>query len=305
MRVLVTGATGFLGSSVTRRLVTEGHAVGVLARGESRLDTLQDLLPRIAVHRHDGSYASLLAAIRATKPEAVVHLASLFLMQHQAQDVARLVESNLGFPVQLLEAMCQEGVGQLINTGTSWQHWRNENGNPVNLYAASKQAFESLLAYYVEAKGLKAITLKLFDTYGPGDTRPKLFSLLRRSTKTGELLRMSPGEQQLDFVFVDDVVEAYALALRRVSQVSRHECHAVSNPPRLGLRKVAAIYADVVGRPANIEWGGLPYRLREVMLPWSDYSLLPGWQANVALGEGIARMERDPSIGGLLAGQDG
>lgn len=293
MKIFLTGATGFVGSQLARRLLSAGHEVAVLVRAESRLDTLQPVLSQIGVHRYDGSYGSLAQAMHDAKPEAIIHLASLFLVQHKPEDVERLVRANIGFPAQLLEAASQSGVRHLINTGTFWQHYQNEAGNPANLYAASKQAFEALLAWYVEARGMKAITLKLFDIYGPGDTRPKLFHLLRDCARTGNSLKMSPGGQLLDLVFIDDVLDAYELALQRLSGVTGHECYAVSNPVRVSLRELVRTYAEVVGRPVDIEWGGLPYRPREVMEPWSDGTTLPGWQVRTGLEEGIRRMEQD------------
>ena len=301
MKVLLTGATGFIGSKLAQRLVAEGHELEILVRPESKLYILQAVLPKILVHVYDGSYASLLNALEAAQAELVCHVASLFVAEHKSEDVSRLVESNLNFPSQLLEAMNQLGIKRIINTGTSWQHYKNEAYNPVNFYAATKQAFESLLAYYLEAQDFKAITLKLFDTYGPGDTRPKLFSLLRKAARTGEPLRMSPGEQLLDLVYIDDVLDAILLAMAHLSEVEKSESYAVSSPERLSLRELTKIYCETVGRPAPVEWGGLPYRPREVLVPWTDHEPVPGWQPRVSLCEGIARMEKDESIDGLLA----
>ena len=301
VKLLLTGATGFIGSQLAHRLVAEGYELAILVRPDSRLDVLQTVLPQIQIHVYDGSYASLLRAVEAAKPSLVCHLASLFLAQHRPEDVARLIESNLNFPTQLLEAMNHVGVKHLINTGTSWQHFQNESYNPVNLYAATKQAFESLLTYYVEAHGFKAITLKLFDTYGPGDYRPKLFSLLRNAARTGTTLRMSPGDQILDLVYIDDVLDAFFLAVARIPRIDKSENYAVSDSLRLSLRELTKVYSEAVGHPLAVVWGGLPYRPREVLVPWTDYALLPGWQPKTNLHDGITRMEQDSKISGLLA----
>lgn len=301
MKILLTGATGFIGSQLAMRLVAEGYDLAIVVRPDSKLEVLRAVLPRIHVHVYDGSYASLLHAMEAAQPELVCHVASLFLAQHKSEDVAHLVESNLNFPAQLLEVMNQLGIKRLINTGTSWQHYQNKAHNPVNLYAATKQAFESLLAYYLEAQDFKAITLKLFDTYGPGDTRPKLFYLLRKTARTGEPLMMSPGEQLLDLVYIDDVLDAYILALAQLSKVTKAACYAVSNSARLTLQELVRLYGETVKRPVNVQWGGVPYRPREVLVPWADYALVPGWQPKMGLREGIERMEQDGRISGLLA----
>ncbi|UQV47071.1 NAD(P)-dependent oxidoreductase [Janthinobacterium lividum] len=303
MKVFLTGATGFIGSQLVKRLLGDNHEVAILVRQHSDLSVLHDALPKINVHIHDGSYLSLYAALAQTQPDVVCHVASLFLAQHKPEDVTRLIESNLGMPTQLLEAMQQLGLRRLVNTGTSWQHFEDAAYNPVNLYAATKQAFEDLLAYYVSAHGFQAITLKLFDTYGPGDTRAKLFSLLRKTARSGVNLRMSPGEQLLDLVYIDDVLDAYLLAMHRLPAVSAAECYAVSNPERLTLKELVQVYGAVVGKDLQIEWGGLPYRPRETMQPCTHQPRLPGWQPHITLQQGIARMEADTLIDGLLVGQ--
>jgi nucleoside-diphosphate-sugar epimerase len=300
VKVLLTGATGFIGSQLVHRLVAEGHQVAIVVRPESQLDVLDAVLPLVQVHLYDGSYSSLVRALELSESELVFHVASLFLAQHKPEDVARLIDSNLNFPTQLLEAMSHAGVRQLINTGTSWQHYQDETYNPVNLYAATKQGFEALLAYYIEAQGFRAITLKLFDTYGPGDTRPKLFGLLRKTARTGDTLRMSPGEQLLDLVYIDDVLDAYLLAMARIPELEKTASYAVSNPARLSLRELVRVYSATVGRHVNVAWGGLPYRAREVIQPWTRYEVLPGWQARTALVDGIVRMEQDKKVCALL-----
>ncbi len=289
MKVLLTGATGFIGSQLTQRLIAERHQVAIVVRPESKLEILQAILPQIQVHVYDGSYASLVQALGLAQPELVIHLASLFLAQHNEEDVSRLIESNLKFPAQLLEAMSQLGIHHLINTGTSWQNYKNNEYKPVNLYAATKQAFESLLTYYVEAQGLKAVTLKLFDTYGPGDTRPKLLPLLKRAVNTGETLEMSPGEQMVDLVHVEDVMDCFIAAGVRLlkGEVSSTEVYAVCSGEHLSLKDLVGTLAQMTGKRLNVKWGVRQYRNREVMQPWTSGGTLPGWSPRISLASGL------------------
>ena len=205
--ILLTGATGFIGSHLVRRLIGDGWRVHVVARESSRV-LLDGLGGDVCFHVHDGTTEGMIKIVKDAAPVAVFHLASLFLAQHTAGDVTRLMRSNVEFPAQLLEAMAVNDVRMLINTGTSWQHFRNLEYNPVCLYAATKQAFDAILRFYVDNNALKAITLKLFDTYGPGDPRPKLVNLFQRAAASGAALAMSPGEQLIDLVYIDDAVDA-------------------------------------------------------------------------------------------------
>ena len=211
-RALVTGATGFVGSHLVRTMVREGWGVHIVVRPTSDVSALGPERAGVKVHRHDGSRQVLTTALSEAAPDVVFHLASLFISEHKPDDVEPLISANILFPTLLLEAMAMTQVRCLVNTGTAWQHYRDAPYSPVCLYAATKQAFEAVLQYYVETHKFRAITLKLFDTYGPEDRRPKLFSLLAKAAGATEPLAMSAGDQQLDLVYIDDVVAALIAA---------------------------------------------------------------------------------------------
>jgi len=291
-RALVTGATGFVGSHLTRTLVHEGWVVHILARPTADLSALGLAQDRVTVHRYEGSVQALTATLDDSAPDVVFHLASLFISEHDPDDVEPLIAANILFPTLLLEAMSKTRARCLINTGTAWQHYQDAPYSPVCLYAATKQAFEGVLQYYVEAHKFRAITLKLFDTYGPEDRRPKLFSLLARAARSTQPLAMSAGDQHLDLVYIDDVVAAYLSAARRLVDELHggHEVYAVSSGSTVRLRDVVSVYERVKRMHLNIAWGAMPYRQRETMVPWSGGISLPGWKPRVSLSEGIARL---------------
>ena len=286
---LVTGGTGFVGSNLCRRLFNDGWSVHVIAIQNDNFSQLQDLLDAVTIHVHDGTTESMVNIVTAAKPKVVFHLASLFLSEHVVDDISRLITSNVLFGAQLLEAMTASGISEIVNTGTSWQHYENKPYSPVNLYAATKQAFEDILQYYVEAKHISAITLKLFDTYGPNDPRPKLFHLLNRVATENIPLAMSPGEQLIDLVHIDDVINAFAIAAQHLlrAEVIGHEIYGVSSGNPISLKELVALYEQVVGGKISIEWGGREYRYREVMVPCSDLRTIYGWIPAIDLKNGI------------------
>lgn len=294
---LVTGATGYIGASLVRRLTDESWDVHVLVRRTSSLALLEPLLSSITVHVFDGDCATMDNIVKRSNPDVVFHLASLFLSQHRPEDVEPLIRSNVLFSTQLAEAMVNNGCKRLVNTGTSWQHFEGANYCPVNLYAATKQAFEVILDYYVESKGLMLISLALFDTYGPGDPRPKLFSLLAQTAKSQEPLAMSAGEQLLDLVHIDDVVEAFVCTGRAIlDQESGRKRYGVSTGQPVRLKDLVRLYEKVAGVSLPIQWGVRPYRDREVMVPWANCERVPGWEPKVGVTEGLRS---------LLSGTDG
>ena len=90
------------------------------------------------------------------------------------------------------------------------QHYKNKEYSPINLYAATKQAFEDITKYYVRVSNLNFVTLELFETFGPKDTRSKIFNLLSKRTKQEKSIKLSPEKKILDMNYIDDVTDAYA-----------------------------------------------------------------------------------------------
>lgn len=291
-RALITGATGYIGTKLSQRLLAEGWRVDVLVREIAR-PLAQTLVSKVTVHFYDGRTQSVMDAVDAAKPTVVFHLSSLFIAEHRSDQVTDLINSNLLFATQLAEACARNGVKRFINTGTSWQHYRSDFYDPVCLYAATKQAFEDILDFYADAFSMRVITLKLFDTYGPDDPRPKLVNLLVKALESGEALGMSPGEQVLDLVHIDDVTHAFAVAAQQLLDgvlPQPHVRYAVSSGKLLSVQQLVARLEQVSGRAINVTFSARPYREREVMSPWQAGMPPPGWHARIDTDAGFALM---------------
>lgn len=249
----------------------------------------------LVAHLVEPDVGSVVAALRESRADVVFHLASLFRARHEPDDVGPLVEANVLFGARLLEAMRVVGCRRLVNTGSAWQHFGDRADGAVSLYAATKQAFESLLQFYTDSGWLEAVTLVLYDTFGPGDTRPKFLNLLRAAAREGRVFEASPGEQQLDLVHVDDVVEAYVHAAGRLleGRAAGHERFAVCSGEGRSLREIAAAYAEASGRELSVRWGARPYRDREPMQPWRKGAVLPGWTPRWSLRDGLSQLAEE------------
>lgn len=287
MRILLTGVTGFIGSHLARRLAAR-HEVAALLRPGAKRERIQPL--KLKELAWDESAAGLAPLLGAFKPELIIHLASLFIGEHKPGDVEGLVASNVRFPTLLLEAATAAGCRQFINTGSAWQHYDNAAYAPVSLYAATKQAFADILAYYVQVGSVtRALTLELSDTYGPDDPRPKLIPIMRTSAAEGKTMSMSPGDQLVDFVHVEDAGAAYERAIELLPEIPERQSrvYAVRSGAPLKLKDFIALYNEISPKPVKVEWGARPYRARETMQPWTQGQTLPGWQPRINLREGL------------------
>ena len=143
--------------------------------------------------------------------------------------------------------------------------------------------------YYSDVFGIKFCTLKLCDTYGPNDTRKKIFKLFKDYSESGEVLKMSPGEQKIDLIYITDIIAGFThLAELLASEGELADEYVLTSGEQIPLKKLAQRFCDVTGRTLNIEWGGRPYRDREVMVPWKG-TPVPGWKAQVPVEEGIRK----------------
>lgn len=286
---LVTGATGFVGGHLARRLAREGWNVHAVVRRAFDDPKVQALEGVASVHRHDGTTDNLAGIVARAAPAIVFHLASRFVAEHQAADVEPLVRQNLVFGAQLLDGMRAAGVTRIVNTGSAWQHYDNRDYSPVSLYAATKQAFVDLLVYFVEARDFRAITLELTDTYGPHDLRHKLIPIMLDAERNGRELSMVRGETPLDFVHVDDAVEAFVVAARRLMDAvgGGHDVFAVRGTTPVSARDLFDVWARARGISVRARWGELPQRPRAVFEPWTQGTVLPGWAPRVSLHEGL------------------
>lgn len=291
--IALTGATGFLGGRLARALLAAGHPVAALVRADS--PNLARLPAGVTPVPYAGACEPLIAPLRELGVEALIHAATCYRGEHAPADVGPIVDANLRFASEALEAACQAGARRLVNLGSTWQTYESEGYRPVNLYAASKEAFERIIDYYVDAEGVAAVSLRLTDLYGPDDPRRKLLGLLL-DLPAGEALAMSPGEQQLDLLHVDDAVAAVRRALELTTTPGQHACYAVVSGQPLTLRALVAEVSRARGLELAIDWGGRPYRRREVMRPALHLPALPGWQPTIPLATGLAALARSTDV---------
>ena len=296
MKILMTGITGFIGHYLGERLVNDGHEVHAIVRPTSKVTELSENLQRnvkFHVYDKDNTVLDILTdlCVDDKRPDVVYHLATNFMNEHKFEDIQDLIQSNITFGTELLDAMVANNVYNFVNVGTFAQHFEDAEYSPINLYAATKECFEGIIKYYAEVRNLKCIALHLFDTYGADDKRGKILGLLKKISASGETLKMSPGGQLIDIVYIDDVIEAFVAAGKLLAAGKYDYCgtYGVSSTKPIPLREVVKIFENVAGKKLSIVWGGRPYRVREVMVPWSSYKLLPGWQPKVSLQDGIKK----------------
>lgn len=162
---------------------------------------------------------------------------------------------------------------------------------PVNLYAATKQAFSDLLAYYADTGLIRAAALMISDTYGPGDHRPKVLNVVARAARTGERVTFSTGENIYDVLYIDDVVSAFRQAGACLLEGQfRNDVFQIVPEAPLTLRETVEKLLEVGGLTLNAGWGERPPAEREMREALRVCPPPPGWRPQVSLEEGLRRM---------------
>lgn len=268
MKIAVTGPRGFIAKNLVTALKSQGHEIVTIDRG-----ILGESLQRWFAQE---------------KPEAVIHLATLFLKMHSYGDIPKLMESNLTLTTELLENCVMNGVRQFVGFGTYYQF-----PVPATLYAATKSAQEPLFDFYVTQKKLPITVLYLYDTYGPGDLREKILNLLLKAAKTGEELQLSPGEQNLKLLHVNDVCAAILATLTLPGSPEPTPLRFAVEPGESPMLKELALRVEhVTGKKIKAKWGARPYPPGVRMKPELPYPPLPGFQAQKTLEEGLVEMAK-------------
>lgn len=291
-KCIITGATGYIGSHVLKHLLSKGWDIHIIADPRFGYENIKDVLSLIDVFEYSGDINSLCNYFKEVDADVVFHLAAAVITNYTPEQVPVLIQSNVQFGTEVLEAMKNTSTRLFIGTGSYWQNYNSDDYNPVDLYAATKEAFEQITQYYVDAYNYKAVTLKLFDVYGEDDRRPKIWTRLRQIAGTDQTLDVSPGEQKLDLVHVADVARAYECAFEYLKKLVNPclEVYGVYTGERLSLKEAVGLYEKFLKKPINVVFGGKKYRDREVMNPIESLKKVPGWQPMIRPRMGLKNL---------------
>ncbi|HXK38344.1 MAG TPA: NAD(P)-dependent oxidoreductase [Candidatus Paceibacterota bacterium] len=288
MKILVTGATGFIGSNLVERCIENGDEITALIRpttNTTKLDT------RVRTHNFTGDMYSIEELFAKNYFNGVIHLATHFLAQHRPQDITQLLESNISFGTKLLDVATRHETPWFINTSTFVQYAADGTYAPMNLYAATKQAFADIVRYYAETSPTTIIDITLFDTFGKGDTRRKLANILLEAAQKKMPLDMSPGEQILDISPIENIIDGFERMLELLSSPAqtnlRGKSFVLSSGEQMTLRDFVALFGRICGHPIDARFGALNYRPREIMLPLQHGLIVPGWEPRLTLEEAL------------------
>lgn len=297
-KILISGATGFIGSHLTRRLIKEGYNVAIIKRRNSNIWRIKDLIDKIVSYDTDlQDTDEVIKVVIDFQPTIIFHLAAYYAVDHEPEEISSMIETNVLGTINLLEAAKEAKIELFVNTSSCFVYEQNaekikEDANlkPLNLYALTKIHTEQACSFYAEKYRIKTITFRLFPPYGPADHERRLIPYVIKSFYQGKPLKLTSGMQKWDFTYVDDIVDAYVRLLSASNLPDGHDIFNIGTGKAASIREVVLWIKELMGITYEPEWGALPHRQNEVWFICAEISKAKAflnWQPSKILKEGI------------------
>ena len=286
--ILLTGATGFLGSYLLKDLLLKGYKVVILKRSTSNTDRLESLLDQCV--SYDVDIQPLELAFEKQRIDVVIHLACHY--GRNDDPIHEVIESNLIFGLRILDACLKFNTDTFFNTDTLLQ-------KHLNIYTLSKKQFVEWLKQASDK--IQVVNLKLEHIYGPKDDTTKFVPWLLSKLKANvPEVKLTLGEQERDFIYIDDVVSVYLILLGKKNSLPGFSEFDVGTGQLITVRefveRVVFLYQQSIAQvQTKLLFGAIPYRKDEMMSINVDTEDLKkiGWQSKISLDEGLNKIIKE------------
>ncbi len=292
-RVLLTGATGFIGSHVIRCLLARDCEIMILMRPQSDPWRIADVLPHLhVIHADLADVSNVADDICAFAPDVTVHLAWYGVGNRHRNDPQQV--SNISATLNLLDVAHRAGTHSWIGLGSQAEYGvynraisEDTPANPTTLYGVVKLSTCLLTQRLCRIYGMRWVWLRLFSSYGPGDHPGWMIPYVILTLLRGERPALTAGEQRWDYLFVEDVAEAICSVMVKsnaqgVFNLGSGEAHTV--------RSIVERIRDLIDPSLPLGFGEIPYRPDQIMHLQADITRLrqaTGWKPMVSLDEGL------------------
>ena len=296
--VFLTGATGFIGSHLLKRLVKEGCNVHISIRKNSSLWRIEEFKNKFISHEIDlTDFEAVRSLIKQIEPDIIFHLAA-YGVDYRQQDIHKTLDANISASVGLFEAFLENKVHRFIHTGSCFEYGQKNKPiseldllDPTSLYGATKASSVHLLSSM--AKGMqsgKLVILRPFGVFGEYEGLHRFVPQVIDKLKCGHVVQMTLGEQIRDYIYIDDLIDAYILA-SIVPLENKLKIINIGSGQGIAMKDLALMISKQIGVSNDmLQFGALPYRPDEMMYLVANIdkakSLL-GWEPKVPIEKGL------------------
>ena len=295
-RTLLTGASGFVGANLARRLLADGHQVHFLMRHGYQQWRIQEIEPHVQIHEIDMLDAAALdRLVSHIRPDWVFHLAAHGAYSWQ-DDLKSILDTNLHSTIHLVNACLRSGIEAFIHAGSSSEYGikdhapcEKEAPEPNSHYAVAKAAATMYCQFVARRDTAPITTLRLYSAYGPYEEPRRLIPMLAVRGLQGNYPPLVAPDIARDYVHVDDVVEAFILAATHATK-NPGAIYNIGSGRQTTLREAVASVRQVLSIAAEPVWGTMPSRKWDATVWLAKPDLAHkeiGWAATLPFAAGF------------------
>jgi nucleoside-diphosphate-sugar epimerase len=289
-KILVTGSTGFVGQHLVKKLIDLNYSVLEITRNKKKSNQLfNKCTTKLSLDDENFS-----CKVLEFNPRIVIHLASYLTSSDELNEIEKLINSNIIFLTKLLNVVSKLNLNLFVNTGTFAEFKDGKDiYKPAYLYAATKTATRYILDYYSNTYCFNHCTVVPYTIYGGIDSSKKIIDLIIESMNVDNKLDLSPGDQILDFIHVEDVVSFYIHLIENFSKIPNQSNFNLGTGKGHSLKQIASLLEIISNKKTNINWGGKDYRKSDIMYAVANLEHINkifDWKPKISLEEGLSKM---------------
>lgn len=283
--ILLTGATGFLGSHLLESLICENYNIIILKRSFSRTWRIDHWLHKVI--SYDLDKVPLEQPFEEHRIDIIIHTATNY--GRKGERVSQIVDTNLLFPLKLLDTAICFNTDAFFNTDTLLYKY-------LNNYTLSKKQFVEWLE--IISNNIKVINMKIEHIYGPKDDNNKFVTwLINELLSHKKEIKLTRGQQKRDFIYISDVVSAYMAVLNNLDILSNFNNYDVGTGNFISIKDFVIMTKNIIEQhlstkiETNLNFGALPYRKGELEAINEDLSELAklGWKPTIDVECGLKK----------------